>query len=113
VVGHERAAGAALCLVVDAKPGAEYEVIDEQLRAVVEQVAQVLVPSSIWKLYCLSAGARLELIASRRTIGSRRCERLERASQVAYPATRVRHQARLRGDCQGIASAAPMAPFGQ
>ena len=44
VVGDERAARAAGVLLVDTEPEAEHEVIDEQLRATVEEVGERLRP---------------------------------------------------------------------
>ena len=44
VVCDERAAGAARVLLVDAEPEAEHEVVDEQLRAAVEEVGERLRP---------------------------------------------------------------------
>jgi hypothetical protein len=44
VVGHERAAGASRVALVDPVPEAEHEVVDEQLRAPVEELRQGLLP---------------------------------------------------------------------
>jgi hypothetical protein len=44
VVGDERAAGASRVLLVDPEPEAEHEVVDEQLRAAVEELGQRLLP---------------------------------------------------------------------
>jgi hypothetical protein len=40
VIGDERAAGAAGVLLVDSESEAEHEVVDEQLRAAVEEVGE-------------------------------------------------------------------------
>src|SRR5690242_6084588 len=44
MVGDKRAAGAAEALLVDAVPDAEHEVVDEQLRAAVEELRERLRP---------------------------------------------------------------------
>jgi hypothetical protein len=99
VVGDERAADAAGVALVDAVPGAEHEVIDEQLRATSNKSASVFLPSSVSTLYSFSTGTQGSSLRRRASSSPWRMCSFSASSSSLQPDS---HSSRATTACLGM-----------